>query len=154
MLPRDSEHWPKVLPLTITTNSTVVSPFWKVNSGHGVQQIPSILWNLKFHYRVHKSLQPVPILSQTNLLHILQCYFFKTHFSNILSSVPRLGACGSIVRWGTMQQARRSQDRVPMRWIFFNLPNPSSHTMALVSTRPLTEMSTRNLPGGWRAAGA
>jgi hypothetical protein len=31
---------------------------------------------------------------------------------------------------------------------FFNLPNPSSRTMALVSTQPLTEMSTRNLPGG------
>jgi hypothetical protein len=34
-------------------------------------------------------------------------------------------------------------------WIFFfNLPNPSSSTMALGSTRPLTEMSTRNLSGG------
>jgi hypothetical protein len=30
---------------------------------------------------------------------------------------------------------------------FFNLPNPSSRTMAPGSTRPLTEMSTRNLPG-------
>jgi hypothetical protein len=31
---------------------------------------------------------------------------------------------------------------------FLNLPNPSSRTMALGSTQPLTEMSTRNLPGG------
>jgi hypothetical protein len=31
---------------------------------------------------------------------------------------------------------------------FFNRPNPSSCTMALGSTQPLTEMSTRNLPGG------
>jgi hypothetical protein len=31
---------------------------------------------------------------------------------------------------------------------FFNLPNPSSRTMALGSTQPLTEMSTRNLPAG------
>jgi hypothetical protein len=30
---------------------------------------------------------------------------------------------------------------------FFNLPNPSSRTMALGSTQPLAEMSTRNLPG-------
>jgi hypothetical protein len=30
---------------------------------------------------------------------------------------------------------------------FFNWPNPSSRTMALGSTQPLTEMSTRNLPG-------
>jgi hypothetical protein len=32
--------------------------------------------------------------------------------------------------------------------VFSNLPNPSSRTMALGSTQPLTEMSTRNLPGG------
>jgi hypothetical protein len=31
---------------------------------------------------------------------------------------------------------------------FFNLPNPSSLTMALGSTQPLTEMSTRDIPGG------
>jgi hypothetical protein len=30
----------------------------------------------------------------------------------------------------------------------FNLPNPSSRTMALGSTQPLTEMSSMNLPGG------
>jgi hypothetical protein len=36
---------------------------------------------------------------------------------------------------------------------FFNLPNSSSRTMALESTQPLTEMSTRNIPGrkGWPA---
>jgi hypothetical protein len=31
---------------------------------------------------------------------------------------------------------------------FFNSLNPSSHIMAPGSTQPLTEMSTRNLPGG------
>jgi hypothetical protein len=36
-----------------------------------------------------------------------------------------------------------------MRCIFFfNLPSPCSRTVALGSTQPLTEMSTRNLPGG------
>jgi hypothetical protein len=37
------------------------------------------------------------------------------------------------------------------RWghsFFLNWPNPSSRTMVLGSTQPLTEMSTRNLPGG------
>jgi hypothetical protein len=32
----------------------------------------------------------------------------------------------------------------------FNLPNPSSRTMALGLTQPLTEMSARNLLGGKR----
>jgi hypothetical protein len=31
---------------------------------------------------------------------------------------------------------------------FFSFLNPSSRTMALGSTQPLTEMSIRNLPGG------
>jgi hypothetical protein len=31
---------------------------------------------------------------------------------------------------------------------FFNWPNPSSRTVALGSTQLLTEMNTRNLPGG------
>jgi hypothetical protein len=44
-----------------------------------------------------------------------------------------------------MLQAGRSRDRVPMRWIFSNLSNPSGRTMALGSTETLTEMSTRNL---------
>jgi hypothetical protein len=44
-----------------------------------------------------------------------------------------------------MLQTGRSRDRVPMRWIFSNLPNTSGRTMALVSTQPLTEMSTGNL---------
>jgi hypothetical protein len=30
----------------------------------------------------------------------------------------------------------------------FNLPNPSSRTMNLWSTQPVTEMSTRNISGG------
>jgi hypothetical protein len=43
-----------------------------------------------------------------------------------------------------MLQAGRSLDEVD----FFILPNPSSRTMALRSTQLLTEMSSRNLPGG------
>jgi hypothetical protein len=45
-------------------------------------------------------------------------------------------------------QAERSPIRVPDEVDFFNLPNASSHSIALGSTQPLTEMSTRNLPGG------
>jgi hypothetical protein len=59
-----------------------------------------------------------------------------------------LGARGSVVGWGAMLQAERSRVRVLIRWIFFNLPNPSSRNMALGSIQPITEMSTRNLPGG------
>jgi hypothetical protein len=36
---------------------------------------------------------------------------------------------------------------------FFNWLNPPSRIMALGSAPSLTEMSTRNLPGGYTAAG-
>jgi hypothetical protein len=45
-------------------------------------------------------------------------------------------------------QAGRSPVRVPDEVEFLNLPNPSSRTMALGSTQPLTEINTRNVPGG------
>jgi hypothetical protein len=53
-----------------------------------------------------------------------------------------------------MLQTGRSPVRIPDEVDFFNLPNPSSCTMAPWSTQPLTEMSTRNLPGGEKGAGA
>jgi hypothetical protein len=59
-----------------------------------------------------------------------------------------VGVRGSVVGWGTTLQAGRSRDRIPDEVDFFNWPNPSSRTMALGSTQPLTEVSTRNIPGG------
>jgi hypothetical protein len=46
-----------------------------------------------------------------------------------------------------MLQAGRSPVPVPDEVDFFNVPNSSSCTMALGSTQPVTEMSTRNLSG-------
>jgi hypothetical protein len=58
-------------------------------------------------------------------------------------------APGNVVGWGTMLQHGMSRVRFQMKSLeFFNLPNPSSRTMVVGSTRPQTEMSTRNLPGG------
>jgi hypothetical protein len=47
-----------------------------------------------------------------------------------------------------MLHVGRSPVRVQDEVDFFNLPNPSSRTMALGSTHPLTEMSTSNFPEG------
>jgi hypothetical protein len=48
-----------------------------------------------------------------------------------------------------MTQRGRLRIRFLMKSLdFFNLPNASSRAMALGSTQPLTEMSTRNLAGG------
>jgi hypothetical protein len=74
--------------------------------------------------------------------------------SLIYSSHPHTeGTHSSSVVWGTMLQAGRSRVRFQMRSLdLLHWPNPSSRTMTLGSTQPLTEMSTRNLPGvkrGW-----
>jgi hypothetical protein len=47
-----------------------------------------------------------------------------------------------------MLQAGRSPVQVPDEVDFLNLHIPSSCTMTLGLTQPLTEMSTRNFPGG------
>jgi hypothetical protein len=70
---------------------------------------------------------------------LVDLYNILSRWKNYFSQIPSRG---------TMLQAGRSRERVPMRWIFFNLPNPSSRNMALGSAQPLTEMSTRNLPEG------
>jgi hypothetical protein len=90
-------------------------------------------------------------------------YNFLVHRPILLNNLNRillyeyhLGACSSIVAWGTMLQAGRS-------WVRFPMPSNSSVELifpatliGLGSIQPLTEISTRNLAGGkrWPACNA
>jgi hypothetical protein len=55
---------------------------------------------------------------------------------------------GSVIGWSNMLQEGRGFDSRWGHWIFFNVLNPSSRTMALGSTQLLIEMSIRNISGG------
>ena len=53
----------------LLTHSMEWSPSLEPNRFSAGQEIPHILWNLKIHYRIYKSLPPVPILSQLYAVH-------------------------------------------------------------------------------------
>jgi hypothetical protein len=61
------------------TDSIQLSPSRETASCTDTQELPSILWNQKVHYHVHKSLPLVPILSQNNAVHNTSSYLFKIH---------------------------------------------------------------------------
>jgi hypothetical protein len=60
-----------------------------------------------------------------------------------------IGERGSVVGFINYAASRKIVGSIPDDVIgFFNGPNPSSRTVALWSAQPLTEISTRNRPGG------
>jgi hypothetical protein len=88
------------------TNSMEQSTSWKADSSSAKQEMPHMLQNLEVQYHIHKSLPPVPILHQINLVHASPSNILKISFNITLPSTPRTDKCCLSLRFpyqNTMQ---------------------------------------------------
>jgi len=79
-------------------------PSWEANQFLDSQEIPHILWNPKVHYRTHKCLPSVPILSQLDSVHTPTSHFLKVETCLILR----------IILQNTVINVHRSSRKVPI----------------------------------------
>jgi hypothetical protein len=99
-LPRETpRYWWATWPMwrhgyitaAISAISTLATPFtyllmelsasWEAANCAASQELPSVLWNPKVHYRLHKSPPPVLILSQIDPNPTIRSYLSKIHFN-------------------------------------------------------------------------
>ena len=73
----------------LLTYSMVQSPSLEANWFAASQEIPRISRNPKVHYRTHKRTPPVPILGQSNPVHIHTSHLLEIYPNIIHPSTPR-----------------------------------------------------------------
>jgi hypothetical protein len=88
-----SEHSSQYL---ITYSLTELSSSWGAANFAATQEFPSILWNPKVHYRVHKSRPLLPILSHISPICTIPSYLRSIL---ILSTHVRLGLPSDLYFW-------------------------------------------------------
>jgi hypothetical protein len=93
----------------------ILCPSWEANRLSASQEIPHILWNPKFHLRIHKYPPLVPILNQINPVYAPHRTTWRSIL--ILSSHLRLGLPSGLFPWGfptnTLYAPLLSPDIVP-----------------------------------------
>jgi hypothetical protein len=152
----------------------IFSAFLQGNCGCLIWRSRLSVW-VSVRVSVHVSLRPSVYLSLCPSVHLSVCLPVTQHQRIRLAYIkPQMyfsmysinHSTGFVeIRYGRLElncislylflsrghyTTRREGRGFESRWggFFFNLPNPSSRTMAVGSTQPLTEMSTKNLPGG------
>jgi hypothetical protein len=147
------------ISITFDVMSTLnIISFWKNLYWNWTCPVPAelALWYIKCS---HKSLNFVNIYN-LNLVHTFLSWIFNEIQRQTVSVMwsafqyymdIREHSVAYLVEALHYNPKGRVLDWLWGYWIFFfSLPNPPSRTMALRSTQPLTEMSTRNILGGKR----
>jgi hypothetical protein len=70
-------------------NSMGLNTYCVANSCLSIQQLPSIVWNMKVHYSVYKSPLQVPILCKINPVHIPRSYVSNIHPNSLFTSMSK-----------------------------------------------------------------
>jgi hypothetical protein len=81
---------------SLTNSLMELSPSWEATNCAATQELSSILWHAKVHYRTQKSPPLVPFLSQIDPVHIISSYLRSIL---ILSTHLRLGLPSSLFFW-------------------------------------------------------
>jgi hypothetical protein len=88
----------------------------------------------------------VELIIQVHKVNFLSIYWFHS-FIRLISVIKILPFV--YIKRGHYATSRKVVGSIPDEVIgFFNWPNHSSRTVALGSTPPITEINSRNLPGG------
>jgi hypothetical protein len=60
---------------------TYLGHSWETANCAATQEVPSILWKPKVHYRVHKNSPLLPMLNQIDPMRTIPSYLSKIHFN-------------------------------------------------------------------------